>query len=108
MHGKGPRNYKQPQLVGGGGAWGCEGEVICHNKVQQSFLNQNLDPLPPNQKFLDLPLNNVSNKEKELYLFIYKDSSDKVIPSLVIKIICKQLWDLRSNSKMDFFENNKL
>ena len=51
--------------------------------------------------------NNVGNREKEPYLFIYKDSSDKVISSLVIKIICKQLWNLRSNSKMDFFENNK-
>ena len=48
--------------------------------------------------------NNVGNKEKEPYLFIYKDSSDKVISSLVIKIICKQLWNLRSNSKIDFFE----
>ena len=53
---------------------------------------------------LKFPNNNVSNTEKELYLFIYKDSSDKVISSLVIKIICKQLWNLRSNSKMDFFE----
>ena len=51
--------------------------------------------------------NNVGNKEKEVYLFINKDSSDKVISSLVIKIICKQLWNLRSNSKMYFLENNK-
>ena len=37
---------------------GCGGKVICHKKVQQSFLNQNLDlpSHPPNEKFLDLPL----------------------------------------------------
>ena len=37
------------------GVWG---EVLCHKKVQQSFLNQTLDPPPhpPNKKFLDLPL----------------------------------------------------
>ena len=29
------------------GVWG---EVICHKKVQQSFLNQSLDPPPPNKK----------------------------------------------------------
>ena len=40
----------QPRLVGGG----CGGEVICLKKVQQSFLNQSLDP--PNKKFLDPPL----------------------------------------------------
>ena len=43
VHGKGPRNYNvQPRLVGGG----VGGEVICHKKVQQSFLNQSLDPRP--------------------------------------------------------------
>ena len=36
------------------GRRGCGGEVICLKKVQQSFLNQSLDP--PNQKFLDPPL----------------------------------------------------
>ena len=36
------------------GGRGCGGGAICHNKVQQSFLNQSLDP--PNQKFLDPPL----------------------------------------------------
>ena len=30
--------------------WSSPWEVICHKKVQQSFLNQSLDP--PNQKFL--------------------------------------------------------
>ena len=33
---------------------GCGGEVISYKNVQQSFLNQSLDP--PNKKFLDLPL----------------------------------------------------
>ena len=56
VHGKGPRNFNvQPT-----GEKGCWGEVICHKKVQQSFLNQGLDlphpPHPPNQKFLDPPL----------------------------------------------------
>ena len=36
------------------GRRGCGGEVICLKKVQQSFLNQSLDP--PNKKFLDPPL----------------------------------------------------
>ena len=27
------------------GVWGVWREVICHRKVQQSFLNQSLDPL---------------------------------------------------------------
>ena len=37
------------------GAWG---EVICHKKVKQSFLNQSLDPPhpSPNKKILDPPL----------------------------------------------------
>ena len=45
VHGKGPRNFNvQPT-----GEKGCWGEVICHKKVQQSFLNQGLDlPHPPN------------------------------------------------------------
>ena len=34
--------------------WSHPWEVICHKKVQQSFLNQSLDPT--NQKFLDPPL----------------------------------------------------
>ena len=35
--------------------WSSLWEVICHKKVQQSFLNQSLDS--SNQKFLDPPLN---------------------------------------------------
>ena len=34
--------------------WSSLWEEICHTKVQQSFLNQSLDP--SNQKFLDPPL----------------------------------------------------
>ena len=37
---------------------GCGGEAICHQNIQQSFLNQSLDPPPPtpNKNILDLPL----------------------------------------------------
>ena len=52
VHGKGPRNFNvQPT-----GGKGCGGEVICHKKVQQSFLNQSLDLPRPHQKFLDPPM----------------------------------------------------
>ena len=44
VHGKGPRNYIYNVQPGGRGCGGCVGEVICHKKVQQSFLNQSLDP----------------------------------------------------------------
>ena len=37
---------------------GAGGEVICFKRVQQSFLNQRLDP--PNQKFLDPPVAELS------------------------------------------------
>ena len=36
-------------------SWSSLWEVIWHKKVQQSFLNQSLDPAP-NQKFLNPPL----------------------------------------------------
>ena len=38
--------------------WSSLWEVICHKRVQQSFLNQSLNP--PNQKFLDPPLNRLT------------------------------------------------
>ena len=34
---------------------GCGGKVICHKKVQQSFLNQNLDLPPPQWKIPGSP-----------------------------------------------------
>ena len=43
------------------GVWG---EVICHKKFQQSFLNQSLTKPPSNQKLLDLPLLLVSGEDK--------------------------------------------
>ena len=52
VHGNGPRNYNMHATATGGRGGG--GEVICLKKVQQSFLNQSLDP--PNKKFLDPPL----------------------------------------------------
>ena len=51
------RRMFQGCATGGRGCEGCGGEVICLKRVQQSFLNQSLDPPPPpNQKFLDPPL----------------------------------------------------
>ena len=52
VHGNRQRNYNMRATATG--RRGCGGEVICLKKVQQSFLNQSLDP--PNQKFLDPPL----------------------------------------------------
>ena len=52
VRGQGIIMYNQ---TGERGCGGCGGEVICHKKAQQSFLNQSLPPPPPPPRQSKIP-----------------------------------------------------
>ena len=75
--------------------WSSLWEVICHKKVQQSFLNQSLDS--SNQKFLDPPPN-CSPILWPSHSFVYLSIHDR--ETLAVRIVNSIRYSLWSNLQL--------